>query len=83
MAVTQEDTVLRAEDGAGFIGRLQRTDHGPRASYLVTLEPEEHENARPQTESAEQAFGTENEALSWLDEQAARRGFNRYPMVRL
>ncbi len=80
--MTQEDALLRAEDGAGFIGRLQRTDHGPRASYLVTLEPEEHENGRPQRESAEQVFGTEAEALTWLDEQATRRGFNRYPMVR-
>ncbi len=58
MALTQEDALLRAEDGAEFIGRLQRTDDGPRASYLVTLEPEEHENARPQQESAEQVFGT-------------------------
>ena len=57
-------------------------DDGSRASYLVTLELEEYENARPQTESAEQVFGTEAEALTWLDEQATRRGFNRYPMVR-
>jgi hypothetical protein len=46
------------------------------------LEPKEHENARPQQESVEQVFGTEAEALKWLDEQATRRGFNRYPMVR-
>ena len=80
--VTQGDALLRAEDGAEFIGRLQRTDDGPRASCLVTLEPEENENARLQMESAEQVFGTEAEALTWLDEQATRRGFNRYPMVR-
>src|SRR5712691_13217443 len=72
--------MLTAEDGAEFIGRLQRTDDGQRASYLVTLEADE--NARPQMESAERIFGTEAEALAWLDEQSARRGFARYPMVR-
>jgi hypothetical protein len=80
MVVTQIDPLLRAEDRAEFIGRLQRTVDGPRASYLVTLEVDE--NAPPQTESAEQIFGTEAEARTWLDEQATRRGFNRYPMVR-
>jgi hypothetical protein len=72
--------MLRAEDGAEFIGRLKRTDDGPRASYLVTLEADE--NARPRIESAEQIFGTEDEACAWLDSEAARRGFSRYPMVR-
>jgi hypothetical protein len=81
-AVIEEGALLRAEEGAQFIASLQRTDHGPRASYLVMLEPEERENARPQRESAEELFGTEAEALRWLDEQATRRGFNRYPMVR-
>lgn len=78
--MTKADTALRAEDGAEFIGRLQRTDDGPRASYVVTLAADE--NARPKVESAEQVFGIEAEALAWLDEQAARRGFARYPMVR-
>jgi hypothetical protein len=72
--------LLRADDGAEFIGRLERTDDGPRASYLVTLEADE--NARPKVETAEQVFGIEAEAIAWLDEQAARRGFARYPLVR-
>ena len=78
--MTPGGALLRADDGAEFIGRHQRTDDGPRASYLVTLEADE--NARPKVETAEQVFGIEAEAIAWLDEQAAVRGFARYPMVR-
>jgi hypothetical protein len=58
--VTLGGPLLRADDGAEFIGRLQRTDDGPQASYLVTLEADE--NATPIVETAERVFGIEAEA---------------------
>ena len=40
------------------------------------------EEGRVLMESDQRLFGSEEAAIAWLDEQAMRRGFMRYPMVR-
>lgn len=72
--------LLTAEDGADFTAVLEATSEGPEASFTVTWEAEDED--RTSTESDQQHFGTEAEAIAWLDTEAARRGFAHYPMTR-
>jgi hypothetical protein len=62
---------LKAENGARFSGRIQKTDMGPQASFLVKLDM----GGRIFTESDLQLCETEVEAENWLKGQAAIRGF--------
>jgi hypothetical protein len=71
---------LTAEDGADFTALLEDTPEGPKAQFTVTWQAED-EN-RTSTESDQRIFGTEAEAIAWLDAEAARRGFAHYPMTR-
>jgi hypothetical protein len=70
--------LLTAEDGADFTAVLEA--EGPEASFTVTWEAEDED--RTSTESDQQHFGTEAEAIAWLDTEAARRSFAHYPMTR-
>jgi hypothetical protein len=81
MMHTEEKTrPLKAEDGADFVATLEATAEGPQAYFTVTCELEEE--GRVLMESDQRLFGSEEAAIAWLDEQAMRRGFMRYPMVR-
>jgi hypothetical protein len=62
---------LKAEDGAKFSARIQKTELGPQASFLVKLE----RGDRVFTENDLQLCETEVEAENWLKGQAAIRGF--------
>jgi hypothetical protein len=78
---TEENTkLLKAKDGADFVATLQATPEGPQAYFTVTCELDDE--GRVLIESDQRLFGCEAEAITWLDEQAVRRGFMRYPTVR-
>jgi hypothetical protein len=72
--------LLKAEDGADFVATLEATPEGSQAYFTATCELEDE--ARVLIESDQRLFGSEAEAIAWLDEQAVRRGFMRYPTVR-
>ncbi len=76
----EKTKLLKAEDGADFVATLETTPDGPQAYFTVTCELEEE--GRVLIESDQRLFGSEAKAIVWLDEQAVRRGFMRYPMVR-
>jgi hypothetical protein len=68
--------ILCAEDGAQFGATIQRTEDGPQASYLVTLDV----GNTTKTERDLRQFANDAEARRWLDGEAARRGFTQYPV---
>ena len=67
--------MLLAADGAQFSATLQRTEDGPRASYLVVGD----EGDWTKTQSDMRRFENEAAAMDWLKAEAERRGFTRYP----
>jgi hypothetical protein len=67
--------ILLAEDGPQFSATIQRTEEGPQASYLIVAD----EGDWTKTQSDVRMFETEVAALDWLNAEAARRGFTRYP----
>ena len=67
--------VLLAEDGAQFSATIQRTEDGPQAAYLVVGDKGDW----TRTQSDMRLFETEAAAMDWLDAEAERRGFTRYP----
>jgi hypothetical protein len=54
---------------------IQQTEDGPQASYLVVGD----EGNLTKTQSDMRLFETEAAAMDWLNAEAERRGFNRYP----
>ena len=67
--------ILVADDGAQFSATIQRTEDGPQAAYLVVGDNGDW----TKTQSDMRLFGTEAAAMDWLNAEAERRGFTRYP----
>jgi hypothetical protein len=69
---------FRAENGARFSATLQATPEGPQVRYTVEADTGNSTNVL----SDIRLFKTEAEALAWLDQAAAFRGFAKYPLER-
>ena len=77
MIVQDDDPMnppLTAGNGASFEGTIQHTPAAAQARYLITLE----RGNGTLSETAIRVFGTEEEALSWINGMALARGFSAY-----
>src|SRR5262249_23066026 len=68
--------LLQARDGARFSGTIQEIGAQIRVSYVVALDL----GSRREMQRDVAAFSSEDQAIGWLQSQAAARGFEHFSL---